>query len=51
MYVLLWVVRMKIGEIMDGLVVDIGNENYDGFMWGISKIGLKDDNELYNIDL
>lgn len=42
---------MKIGEIMDGLVVDIGNEIYDGFMLGISKIGLKDDNELYNIDL
>lgn len=44
------VVRMKTGEIMDGLAADIGNENHDGFMRGISKIGSKDDNEPYNID-
>lgn len=44
------VVRMKTGEIMDGLAADIGNENHDGFMRGISKTGSKDDNELYNID-
>lgn len=41
---------MKTGEIMDGLAADIGNENHDGFMRGISKAGSKDDNELYNID-
>lgn len=44
------VVRMKTGEIMDGLAADIGNENHDGFMRDISKIGSKDDNEPYNID-
>lgn len=44
------VVRMKTGEIMDGLAANIGNENHDGFMRGISKTGSKDDNELYNID-
>lgn len=44
------VVRMKTGEIMDGLAADIGNETHDGFMRGISKTGSKDDNEPYNID-
>lgn len=44
------VVRMKTGEIMDGLAADIGNENHDGFMRGISKTGSKDDNEPYNTD-
>lgn len=41
---------MKTGEIMDGLAADIGNENHDGFMRGISKTGSKEDNEPYNID-